>query len=438
MNTIEAYSDAECLEAFLTRDFSMIGNEYIDDIITTLKEYAFAFATGLTTVSLPNITVIPHGAFYGCEVSTTFTITWSKITSIGNCAFYQSSCLKDTSLTLTNCEEIDYGAFAGLNNLVSVTAPALRLVYQGTGPLQTSPGIFEGSSIQSFSAAIINSAALGSNCFKNCRSLTSVSLPEQTYAGVSMFQGCTSLVTLSLPKLATITANNVFQGCTALTSVSLPLLTSLTGISCFYNCTSLASISLPELTGTIASSTFMSCSSLTSFSAPKLTDLGTTVFYGCTSLTFENLNIPNVTTIGSNAFFQCTGLTEFSHDKVTTLQSQAFTYCSNMLTVDLPVCNSIGNSAFMSCTKMTTCKIGGAISSIGDTTFQRCSALESLVLSGISAVPSCSTTAFQNATKILDGTGTIYVPTSLVSSFQTHSVWGQYTIDSVENFVDPT
>ena len=428
MNTLDKYSDSALMNAFLSRDFSGVGYEFVDDVITKIKEYAFAGIENLDVVSIPNVTAIPHCAFYKTQIETSCTISWERITSIGNCAFYLSNAIKESSLTLTNCEEIDYGAFAGQSGLSSVTAPKLRLVYQGTGPLQTSPGIFEGSSIQSFSAAIINSAALGSNCFKNCRSLSSVSLPEQTSGGVSMFQGCTSLTTLSLPKLATITANNMFQGCTALESITLPALTSLTGISSFYNCTALESVSFPELTGTIASSTFMSCSNLKTVSMPKLTALGTTVFYGCTALTFDGLYIPNITTIGSNAFFQCTGMTKFEHDKVTTVQGQAFTYCSNMLTVDLPLCSSVGNGAFVSCTKMTTCKLGGAITSIGDTTFQRCQALEALVLSGISAVPSLSTTAFNNATKMNDGSGIVYVPDSLVSSFEAHSVWSQYTI----------
>ena len=145
MNTLDKYSDAALMEAFLKRDFSGVGYEFVDDVITTLKEYAFAGITDLDTLSIPNVTIIPAGAFYKTEVSTSVTIPWNKITFIGNSAFYLSDVIKESSLTLPEVEEIDfhldpvdlkidtYRSSGAGGQHVNKTGSAIRITHLPTG-----------------------------------------------------------------------------------------------------------------------------------------------------------------------------------------------------------------------------------------------------------------------------------------------------------------
>ena len=56
--------------------------------ITTINPYAFAFCSGLTSVTIPDsVTTINMGAFYNCTALSTLTIG-SGVTSIGEGAFY--------------------------------------------------------------------------------------------------------------------------------------------------------------------------------------------------------------------------------------------------------------------------------------------------------------------------------------------------------------
>ena len=56
---------------------------------------------------------------------------------------------------------------------------------------------------------------------KDCSSLTSVNMPNQTAVTESMFEGCSSLVSIFLPVMTYCMGNNGFRYYTALTSVSL-------------------------------------------------------------------------------------------------------------------------------------------------------------------------------------------------------------------------
>ena len=62
-NTTLTYSDSQIMKALLTRDFSGIGGEFIDDVITSVKPGAFMAAENLTKVSLPALKTIHFGAF---------------------------------------------------------------------------------------------------------------------------------------------------------------------------------------------------------------------------------------------------------------------------------------------------------------------------------------------------------------------------------------
>lgn len=423
MNTIDKYSDEAVLTAFLTRDFSQVGYEFVDDVITSLKGYAFAGITDLTTLGLPNITQIPAYAFYGASVSGEVDIPWSSITSIDSHAFWDSNIIKGP-LTLPLLTNLGGGAFAGASGLSAFSAPLLNTV-----GLDEELGIFEGSSIQSFSADILKDSDIASRGFADCASLTTVNLPEQEYAGRYMFYHCSSLVNLNMPKLKYARSYSTFEGCSSLEEVNFPLLTEVSSSYLFKGCSALHTISLPEATGTVSGGFCEDCISLTSVNLPKVTRLMSTCFEGCTSLTA--VSIPLVTYLGTACFRECTALTGFSHAGITGIAASCFEGCTNLEEVDLPVVASIGNSAFRNCLNLQRITLGGEITSLGSTVFEYDVYLEAVIFSGVTTVPSINSTTFMYASKIHDRTGAIYVPDQLLSSFQADSLWGQYNIKGI-------
>ena len=201
-NTIETYTDNEIMTALLTRDFSTINREFIDDIITSVKIAAFYQAQNLDKVSLPAATAIKMNAFMETSLST-LELTWSALTSIGAQAFYKGWHALPQTLNLANVTELGNAAFAGVSSakntrLVSVSLPR----WTGTVPDSTGlPGSSNGP-------------------FEYCSALTSVNLPELTGLPIACFRGCTALEEIVLPKVSRFTSND-FTGCNALKKIEV-------------------------------------------------------------------------------------------------------------------------------------------------------------------------------------------------------------------------
>ena len=77
--------------------------------------------------------------------------------------------------------------------------------------------------------------------------------------------------------------------------------------------------------------------------------------------------------------------------------------------------------------------LGTSLTSLPSNFIQGCTALESLVLRYDGVVSLTSALSVYNG--ISSGTGKVYVPAGMVASYESHARWGQYTIDSIENYV---
>jgi len=120
----------------------------IPSSVTSIGEYAFAFCSGLTSITIPNsVTSIGSGAFQDCSGLTgTLTIP-NSVTSIGSNAF--GNCSGLTSITIpSSVTNIEGNAFFGCSGLTSITIP---------------------SSVTS----------IGSGAFLNCTKLVTVYLPAR-------------------------------------------------------------------------------------------------------------------------------------------------------------------------------------------------------------------------------------------------------------------
>ena len=123
---------------------------------------------------------------------------------------------------------------------------------------------------------------------------------------------------------------------------------------------------------------------------------------GCKALT--SINFPVCSYIGSEAFSGCTALSSINLPACKTLMSNVFRNCTALTTISLPACTSINHAVFSGCTS-----------------------LASLYLLGSSVVKLSAVNTF-NSTPIrvssyLGYYGSIYVPASLLATYQASTEW---------------
>ena len=243
-----------------------------------------------------------------------------------------------------------------------------------------------------------NSASfVANNAFNANQTIKTVNLPYATSVGASAFKDCTSLTQVSLPICSNI-GDDAFQDCTSLSQVSLPMC-SYIGYSAFQYCYSLSQVDLP-VCETIENNAFQNCTSLSQVDLPVCSNIGWIAFQDCSNLT--QVSLPMCSNIGTNAFQNCTSLSQ----------------------VDLPVCSNIGGGAFGNCYSLSQVSFP-MCSYIDIYAFQNCSSL-SIITIGYSSVCRLDYGAFDN-TPIASGTGSIYVPASLVDAYKSAENWSVYS-----------
>jgi len=236
-------------------DYYYYDNLFNNKVYTSndeIGEYAFAYCSGLTSLTLPvGITSIGEFAFSGCSGLTSLTLP-AGITSIGEYAFY------------------------GCSGLTSLTLPA---------------GITE----------------IGESTFSDCSGLTSLTLPDGiTSIGISAFAYCSGLTSLTLPAGITSIGDDTFYGCSGLTSLTLPAGITSIGEYAFSGCSGLTSLNLPAGITSIDKYAFSGCSRLTSLTLPAgITSIGEFAFSYCSGLTSIYVYAEKVPRIGRYAFEGC-------------------------------------------------------------------------------------------------------------------------------------
>ena len=176
----------------------------------------------------------------------------------------------------------------------------------------------------------------------------------------------------------------------------------------------------------IGSSAFQYCSSLTTISFPNCVSIESYAFQCCSSLT--TISFPNCTSINNYAFRNCYNLAIVSFPNCTRIGNYVFSYCYYLTTVSFPSCTNIGAYAFGNCSVLTTANFPNC-SSISTNAFRYCYNLLSLYLNGVSSVTSLGTSAFYSTpiegyTTSTGGVyGSVFVPSSLYSSFITATNW---------------
>ena len=227
--------------------------------------------------------------------------------------------------------------------------------------------------------------AIGFQAFRDCTSLTSVTIPDSvTSIGNSAFRNCSGLTSVTIPDSVTSIGNFAFYLCSSLTSIEVVVgnseYTSQDGVLFNKNKTTLivypggkqsGHYSIPGSVISIGIYAFWDCSSLTSVTIPdSVTSIGDSAFEGCSGLT--SVTIPDsVTSIGRYAFYNCSSLTSVTIPaSVTSIGSQAFAGCSSLTSVTIPdSVTSIGGYTFSDCSSLTSVTIPDSVTSIGKKAF---------------------------------------------------------------------
>ena len=165
---------------------------------------------------------------------------------------------------------------------------------------------------------------------------------------------------------------------------------------------------------------FYRCISLSTVSFPECEYIGYYAFYNCTNLI--NISFPECSYIENYAFASCTSLSTVSFPMCSYIGSNAFQRCTNLINISFPECSYIGYYAFSGCTSLTNISFP-MCSYIDNYAFQRCTSLSSLYLLSTSIVSLANSNAFDNTPLSAGGTGSIYVPSSLVTTYKTATNW---------------
>ena len=201
-NTNSTYSDQQIMKALLTKDFSYIGREFEDDVITSVKVGAFTGAKNLDRVSLPSVKEVHYCAFQNAAI-TTLDLPWGELESIGFSAFAGAGGLPKNPV-FSKLTALSNGAFAGTSDNKNTQLRTISL------PLWTGSSFSEGSGFSNSIGGI----------FAYCTALTSVSAPELQTLPSQMLYYCQALEEAVFPKVSTVNSG-VFNYCTNLTKIDL-------------------------------------------------------------------------------------------------------------------------------------------------------------------------------------------------------------------------
>ena len=147
--------------------------------------------------------------------------------------------------------------------------------------------------------------SIGSSAFYNCRSLTSVTIPNSvTSIKDHAFSNCDSLTSVTIGNGVTVIEDYAFESCNSLTSVTIPNSVTSIGKCAFAWCSGLTSVTIGNGVTSIENQAFGSCSSLTSITIGNgVTSIGNHAFNGCSFLQDVTCMATTPPAIGGNQTF---------------------------------------------------------------------------------------------------------------------------------------
>ena len=359
----------------------------IPDSVTEISEQSFMSFKSLPKISLPNVRVIPANAFENCERLSSIELC-GELTSIGNEAF--SGCASLFSITIPKTvTEIGADAFKGCTNLLEVYNFSNLVAEKGSDALgglcKNAWEVYTSKDTQSkfrnVEGCIIYQKDGESLLMKYVGDATEVNIPN----GVTVIYGkaftdCNAITSVKMPKSVKTVQDNAFDSCTNLASVEMADGIESIGKNVFINCKNLTKVKLPSTLIEIPESIFENCAKLEKIDIPAtVKKIGNRAFFGCN---LTALNLPAILSeIGEHAF-EGNKFTEIVlPDSLTEIKDSTFKNCGNLTTVTFGSnLQSIGNSAFEGCGKISGITLPNKLTNLGDSAFKNCGAITEITI----------------------------------------------------------
>ena len=173
---------------------------------------------------------------------------------------------------------------------------------------------------------------IGWMAFMGMTTLKKVTLEGVQEIGMWAFNGCTSLESLDFPDTLTTIEANAFSECTSLQSIKIPESVTYMDEGIVKGCTQLKSAEI--YSNQIPNETFRGCSNLQTVTiGDSVTSIGGFAFSECG---LKELTLPEkLTSISSQAFWYNTGLETLHINSATTLSGGIFGECKVLKTVTI-------------------------------------------------------------------------------------------------------
>ena len=236
-----------------------------------------------------------------------------------------------------------------------------------------------------------------------------------TSIGEDAFYECRSLTSVTIPNSVTSIEKYAFSGCYRLTSVHISDLAAWCNI--YFEVT-------PSNPLHYAHHLYLNGEEVKDLLIPNsVTSIGSNAFNGCSGLT--SVTIPDaVMYIGRYAFSDCSGLTSVTiGNGVKSIEGYAFSWCSGLTSVSIGnSVTSIGDKAFYYCSGLTSVTIGSGVKYIYDKAFANCPDLLD-VYCYAEKVPSTDIDAFDGS---YPGNASLHVPGTFIDSYKEKEPWSGF------------
>ncbi|MEG1581714.1 MAG: leucine-rich repeat protein, partial [Clostridia bacterium] len=274
---------------------------------------AFANVTALSAVTLPlsvnfesgegvsafDNTSITHVEFKGSTTSSMLTKNYvnllqnNGLNKVAHVSFNGAFTTESVNMDIVT-DTTTIGVFSAWTNLIDINL--LGVTTLGNATFMNSNNL---TNVDFGTIPTVTS--IGDNCFAGLKSFNNIVIPESVVSlGKSAFadSGITN-ITLS-SQIKTI-KNSTFKGCVNLASINISNIANIEANA--FHSSGLTTIALPTPITELNESTFNNCKKLTAVTFPNnFVAIGNSAFEGCSELSINFANLPNLTTIGNNSF----------------------------------------------------------------------------------------------------------------------------------------